>query len=157
MDGSELIKSRPELFDDYDGTDRMPEQQAAFDAQGEALMTSAPGYIKQAVAERRNNIEELIKTNPDAFDYPDCSDAPYKDPREDAGFQSLPDYLKAAVEAASDGAAKSPSPPQSNGYEFDCEPRVITEAARKQWAAGVPDWFNAIDRKKEGSEREAND
>ena len=40
------------------------------------------------------------------------------------------------------------APEHGNGYEYDCEPRAYSEAAKAQWATGVPDWFNAIGRKR---------
>lgn len=52
-----------------------------------------------------NNIPELIKTNPDAFDYPDCR--PVGEVKDGfwEGFHKqvndqLPDYLKAALAKA---------------------------------------------------------
>lgn len=52
MSANELIKSRPELFDGYDGKDRTPDQQRGFDAYHQKLLADAPDYIKQAIAER---------------------------------------------------------------------------------------------------------
>lgn len=49
----ELIKTRPELFDGYDGAERNAEQQAAHDAYSKTLMESAPDHIKQAIADRQ--------------------------------------------------------------------------------------------------------
>ena len=36
-----------------------------------------------------------------------------------------------------------------NGYEYDCEPREITDAARKRWAASEPEWAKKIGQKPE--------
>ena len=48
-----------------------------------------------------NDIQELIKTKPEMFDYPDCSDKPFVDPMADKKtFDLLPDHLKKALEAA---------------------------------------------------------
>jgi hypothetical protein len=47
-----------------------------------------------------NNIPELIKTKPEMFDYPDCSDAEFVEPTESEGFEHLPDDLKQALVAA---------------------------------------------------------
>jgi hypothetical protein len=42
-----------------------------------------------------NNIEELIKTNPDAFDYPDCRvGGGYSDEMRAEVEKNLPDFLK---------------------------------------------------------------
>jgi hypothetical protein len=53
------------------------------------------------VEKKMNNIQELIKTKPEMFDYPDCSDKPFIDPMADKkSFDLLPDYLKKALDAA---------------------------------------------------------
>jgi len=43
-------------------------------------------------------------------------------------------------------------PDVGNGYEYDSEPREYSDAAKKQWEEGVPDWFkNAGAKKKDAS------
>lgn len=49
----ELIKTRPELFDGYDGTERNAEQQRQHDDYVAEMMKSIPG-IKQADADKQN-------------------------------------------------------------------------------------------------------
>ena len=37
---------------------------------------------------------------PDLYDWQDCRDTPFKDPRQAPNFETLPDHLKQALEAS---------------------------------------------------------
>ncbi len=52
MKAENLIKEKPELFDDYDGKERSPDQQKAHDAEFQEMLANAPDYIKEAIAAR---------------------------------------------------------------------------------------------------------
>lgn len=57
MNVNELVKTRPDLFDGYDGTERTPDQQKAHDAHLQAMLESAPDHIKQAIADREQQFQ----------------------------------------------------------------------------------------------------
>lgn len=62
MNVNELIKTRPDLFDGYDGIERTPDQQKAHDEYLQSMLESAPDFIKQAIADREQQLQAERKS-----------------------------------------------------------------------------------------------
>jgi hypothetical protein len=68
------------------------------------ILQEAAGQVASSEPEPLTDGHTNPEERPDLYDWQDCIDTPFRDPRESPGFESLPDHLKQALDA---GARRS--------------------------------------------------